>query len=111
MCWPIVLLLLTAVLAGSGALAEPARGRTCYTAAETRDQIRAHGLSDPFRVLRNAAGSMQAEAIGVKLCCWSEDLIYELSLLRREGQVVHIFIDARTGAVIDRATRVDRGRR
>lgn len=111
MCWPIVLLMLTAASFGPDARAEPAKGRTCYSVAETRDKILAHGLFDPFRVLRSAAGSMQADAIGVKLCCWSEDLIYEVSLLRREGQVIHVFVNAKTGAVVDRATNMDRPRR
>jgi uncharacterized membrane protein YkoI len=80
--------------------AEPEQERVCFSTAETRDKILAHGLFEPFRAMRSAAGRMQAEAIGVKLCRWSEDLVYELSLLRHDGRLIHVFIDAKTGQPI-----------
>jgi hypothetical protein len=40
--------------------------------------------------MRSAASRSEAEAIGVKLCPWSEELVYELSLLRRDGRVIHV---------------------
>jgi len=47
--------------------------------------------------MRSAAGRMQAEAIGVKLCRWTRELVYELSLLRpRTATSIHVFIDAKT---------------
>lgn len=96
----IFVIILIATTCGLAARAEPAGPRTCYSTAETRDKIVAHGLSDPFRILRGAAGSMQAEAIGVKLCGWNEALVYEISLLRRDGYLIHVFIDAKTGQVV-----------
>ena len=50
--------------------------------------------------MRSEAGRLQAEAMGVKLCRWSEELVYELSLLRRDGHVIHVLIDAKTGRAI-----------
>jgi uncharacterized membrane protein YkoI len=50
--------------------------------------------------MRNVASRSQAEAIGVKLCRWSEDLVYEISLLRRDGRVIHVFVNGKTGQVI-----------
>jgi uncharacterized membrane protein YkoI len=84
----------------AAARAEPEPDRVCFSTAETREKILAHGLFEPFRVMRSAANRSQAEAIGVKLCRWSEELVYEMSLLRRDGRVIHVFIDAKTGQAI-----------
>ncbi|MGH6822724.1 MAG: PepSY domain-containing protein [Methylocella sp.] len=87
---------------GSSAAArtEPEPAHICFSTAETREKILAHGLFEPFRAMRNAASRSQAEAIGVKLCRWSEELVYEMSLLRHDGRVIHVFVNAKTGQVI-----------
>lgn len=85
---------------GISARSEPEQERVCFSAAETRDKILAHGLFEPFHAMRSTAGRMQAEALAVKLCRWKEDLVYELSLLRHDGRVIHVFIDAKTGQAI-----------
>ena len=69
----------------------------CYTAAETRDKIVKQDLFEPFRAIRNAEGRLQAEMIAIKLCRRSEALVYELSLLGRDGRVIRLTIDAKTG--------------
>jgi hypothetical protein len=79
---------------GFACRADPARPRLCYSTAETRDKIAAHDLSEPFRVMRSEA------SIGAKLCRWSEDLVYEISLLRRDGRIIRIFVDAKTAQVV-----------
>jgi uncharacterized membrane protein YkoI len=93
---------IVAAYLGSGATArsEPEPDRVCFSTAETREKILAHGLFEPFRVMRSAASRSQAEAIGVKLCRWSEELVYEMSLLRRDGRVIRVFVNAKTGQVI-----------
>src|SRR3977135_670597 len=87
---------------GSSAAArtEPEPDRVCFSTAETREKILAHGLSEPFRVMRSAASRSQAEAIGVKLCRWSEGPGSAMSLLRADGRVIHVFVNAKTGLVI-----------
>lgn len=50
--------------------------------------------------MRNAAGRLQAEALGVKLCSRRDELVYELSLLRHDGRIIRVFIDAKTGQAI-----------
>ncbi|PZR89807.1 MAG: hypothetical protein DLM68_05655 [Hyphomicrobiales bacterium] len=91
----------TAYLGSSAAArTEPEPDRVCFSTAETREKILAHGLFEPFRVVRSAASRSHAEAIGVKLCRWSEELVYEMSLLRRDGRVIHVFVNAKTGQVI-----------
>lgn len=90
-----------AYLASSAAArTEPEQDRVCFSTAETREKILAHGLFEPFRVMRSAANRSQADAIGVKLCRWSEELVYEMSLLRRDGRVIHVFVNAKTGLVV-----------
>lgn len=84
---------------------EPAPERSCFTTAETREKILAHGLSEPFHVMHGAATRLQAQVIGVKLCRWREDLVYELSLLRHDGHIIHISVDAKTGQPIGSKTR------
>jgi uncharacterized membrane protein YkoI len=80
--------------------AQPTPERECYSAAQTRERIALHKLAEPFRLMRNVANRFQAEAIGAKLCRWKEELVYELTLLRRDGRVIHVFTNAASGQVI-----------
>lgn len=89
------------------AKADPEPERVCYTTAETREKILAHGLFEPFHALRSAANKLQAQAIGVKLCRWREELVYELSLLRRDGHIVRLSVDAKTGQPLASSTGRD----
>jgi uncharacterized membrane protein YkoI len=82
------------------AAAEPAPERECYSAAQTRERIAVRKLAEPFRLMTNAATRFQAEAIGAKLCRWKEQLVYEITLLRRDGRVIHVFTNAATGQMI-----------
>jgi hypothetical protein len=78
----------------------PAPGRVCFSTGETREKILAQGLVEPFHIVRSAASRSQAEAIGVRLCRWSEELVYEMSLLRRDGRVIHVNVNAKTGLAV-----------
>jgi hypothetical protein len=84
-------------LSGIAVRAEPERQRICFSAQETRDKIVTHKLIEPFRVLKASAALMQAEAIGAKLCRWKDELVYEISLLRRDGHILHVFVSAVDG--------------
>jgi uncharacterized membrane protein YkoI len=100
MVYFIAVLVVAYLGSSAAARTEPELDRVCFSTAETREKILAHGLFEPFRVMRNAASRSQAEAIGVKLCRWSEELVYEMSLLRRDGRVIQVFVNAKTGLVI-----------
>jgi uncharacterized membrane protein YkoI len=97
-----LLVIVVAAQLGSSVAAksEPAEERVCFTTAETREKIVAHGLSDPFHAMRNAAARLQAQVVGAKLCRKREELVYELSLLRHDGRIIHLSIDAKTGQSI-----------
>jgi len=84
----------------SAQLAETGPAHVCFSTAETREKILAHGLSEPFNLMRSTASRLRAEAVGVKLCRWREGLVYELSLLRHDGHVIYVFVDAKTGQPI-----------
>jgi len=95
--------------ASYGFCAEQERQRFCYSAPETREKIVSHKLFEPFRILRLAAAQSQAEAIGVKLCRWAkEEFVYEISLLRRDGHVLHIFVNAQDGRMMGARNMPDR---
>jgi uncharacterized membrane protein YkoI len=73
------------------------RQRVCLGPAEAREAIAAHRLTEPFPAMRNAASQMRAEAVGERLCRWNEEYVYEITLLRRDGRVIRLFVDAASG--------------
>jgi hypothetical protein len=75
----------------------PQRVRTCFNPAETREKIISRRLSEPFRLLRGAAGLVQGEALRAKLCRWNDDYVYEIALLRRDGHIIHVYLNAING--------------
>jgi hypothetical protein len=80
----------------------PAHGpRKCYSAADTRERVASAKLREPFAVMRKAAALTQAEALAGKLCRWNDQDIYEISLLRRDGMLIHVFMNAATGQVLE----------
>jgi hypothetical protein len=81
----------------SSARADPPPPNVCFSTTEAREKIAAHGLTDPFRLVRGATRAVTADIVAVKLCLWSDRLVYEISLLPRDGHVGRILIDARTG--------------
>ncbi len=77
--------------------APPPAHMQCFTMAQARGKIEAHKLADPFRSMREAALRLQGEPLGARLCQVDEALIYEISLLRRDGHIVKIHVDAFSG--------------
>jgi len=74
---------------------------TCLTANETREEIKAHHLMEPFAALKSAQAQFKAEALSAKLCRLGEDYLYEIALLHRDGRYVHIEMDAATGKSLE----------
>jgi len=82
----------------SGARAEEAQPRLqCFTMAQARVKMEANKLADPFQCMRETAHRLQGEPLGARLCQLGEGLIYEISLLRRDGHIVKILVDAFSG--------------
>ncbi|MBV8443796.1 MAG: hypothetical protein JO312_25115 [Hyphomicrobiales bacterium] len=74
----------------------------CLNAAETREEVKAHRLLEPFAALKFAATQRKAEALSAKLCHNGDDFIYEITLLHRDGRLVHVEMEADTGKLVSR---------
>ena len=70
-----------------------------------RDEVKAHKLLEPFAALKFAAQQRKAEALSAKLCHTGDEFIYEITLLHRDGRLVHVQMEAATGKLIGRPSR------
>lgn len=73
----------------------------CVSSAETRELFVSARLVPPFRVMREVARNAQAEAIDIQLCRAQGLLVYNITLLDRDGRVLHRIVNASTGAAFD----------
>ena len=84
----------------------------CLNAAETREEVKSRHLIEPFAALKFAAAQRKAEALSAKLCHTGDDFVYEITLLHRDGRLVHVEMEAATGKCSPaRAERASRTRR
>jgi uncharacterized membrane protein YkoI len=105
-CRAAVLSLAMASAAARAAEAEPHTAgvkSVCLNPSETRDAVKAHRLLEPFAALKFAAGQRKAEALSARLCHAGDEFLYEITLLHRDGHLVHVQMDAGTGKMIPRA--------
>ncbi len=77
----------------------------CLNAADTRDQVKAHKLLEPYAALKFAAQQRKAEALSAKLCVNGDDFVYAITLLHHDGRLIHVQVDAGTGKLIARPPR------
>jgi hypothetical protein len=107
-CRAAILSLATATFAARGADAQQrvlSAKPVCLSAAETRDEVKTHKLLEPFAALKFAAQQRKAEALSAKLCHAGDEFIYEITLLHRDGRLVHVQMEAGTGKLISRPPR------
>ncbi len=110
-CRAAALILATAYAAAHAAEAEPHAATPkplCLSAAETRDEVKAHKLLEPFAALKFAAQQRKAEALSARLCHAGDEFIYEITLLHRDGRLTRVEMEAGTGKLIARAPREPR---
>jgi hypothetical protein len=100
--------ILLLALAGAAMFATPAMAAeapaarpACLSASETREEISAHHLMEPFAVLKEAASIAKAEALSAKLCRLGEEYVFEIALLDRHGRLVHLVMNAATGKIVN----------
>jgi hypothetical protein len=74
----------------------------CLSTDETREEIVSARLIQPLVLMRRAAGDLHAEAVDGRLCRWNNELIYEISLLRRDGHIVRVRFNAANGKAVER---------
>ena len=77
----------------------------CLNAAETREEVKSRHLIEPFAALKFAAAQRKAEALSAKLCHTGDEFIYEITLLHRDGRLVHVEMEAATGKWLPRGAR------
>ena len=98
--------LLFALVAASPALADgdthaAAQKKSCLSAAETREEIKARKLREPFAALKSASQHFKAEALSAKLCRIDDELVYEIALLHKDGKYFHAHVSAVTGKLVE----------
>jgi hypothetical protein len=74
----------------------------CLNAAETREMVKSRHLLEPFAALKFAGAQHKAEALSGRLCRSGDDFIYEITLLHRDGRLVHVEMEAATGKIASR---------
>ena len=72
----------------------------CLNAADTRELVKARKLIEPYAALKSAAQQRKAEALSAKLCVNGDDTVYEITLLHRDGRLIHVEVDAGTGKLV-----------
>ena len=79
----------------------PNRARQCLNPAEAREAVARNKFTDPAAALRSAAAIAHADPLRSRLCRWNEDYVYEITLLRRDGKVMNIFLKAEDGSLVN----------
>lgn len=80
----------------------PPRGRACLSQAEAREKIAQRRLTDPVNATR--AGRSEGEALRTRLCRWKQDdFVYEVYVLRRDGRIMHLYVNAQNGQPVSAA--------
>lgn len=95
-------LILAALAAGCGAALaqgppDDAQPLACVRPARARELFFEKGLVPPIRAMRQASDLAKAEAIDIQLCWFRGDLVYDVTLLGRDGPVTHRLVAAATG--------------
>ena len=70
----------------------------CVPPARARELFFEQNLVPPIRAMRQAAGLSGAEAIDIRLCWFRGALVYDVTLLGRDGPVTHRLMSGATGA-------------
>lgn len=80
----------------------PARAQSnCFSADETREHVQRHGLIPLNDIVRSARVTATADLISARLCETAGNLVYMIAMLGRDGKVMRMTVDARTGDVIN----------
>ena len=77
----------------------------CLNAAETREMVKSRRLLEPFAALKSAGAQRKAEPLSARLCRAGDDFVYVITLLHRDGRLVHVEMEAATGKIVSRPAR------
>ncbi|WP_131115924.1 PepSY domain-containing protein [Lichenihabitans psoromatis] len=82
------------------AQATETRLRTCLSAGETRETLQTMKLLPPYRAVEEAGRGMPGESVGIKLCRLNQQMVYDVTILRHDGHLVHMLVDATNGTLM-----------
>lgn len=82
------------------ALADAERVVNCTPAGQAHDLLIQQKFVAPFRALGEALRGGQGDAVGVQLCRLGELFVYDITMLQRDGRVLHTLVNARTGVIV-----------
>ena len=93
--------------AGTGTFAMPVqaipKAESCLSPADLREAVAEKRVIEPVAAIRAARQVIpRAEIQRARLCKHEDGLAYLLTALRRDGQFVHVMVDAATGELIGR---------
>ncbi len=97
---------LSLAIAGAGARAAEAELHASVKPVCLNPEARR--LIEPFAALKSAGAQRRAEPLSAKLCHIGDEFIYEITLLHRDGRLVHVQMEAATGKLVPRAPREPR---
>lgn len=72
----------------------------CFSARDMNDRVARLRLANPLIVMQSNARRLRAEPLRTRLCRSGARLIYELSLIRRDGRVLLIYVNAQNGRLM-----------
>ncbi len=90
-----------AMLGFVAGLGHGAAAAACFAPEEVRGHVEKHGLAPLNDVVRAARGGIEADLISARLCETAGNLVYMIAMLGRDGKLMRLTVDARTGDVIN----------
>jgi hypothetical protein len=84
----------------SACRAAEARPNACLSPGDTRETLQSQKLVQPYRAMAEASRGTEGESISIKLCRLKAEMVYEVTILRHDGHLVHVLVDASNGALI-----------
>jgi uncharacterized membrane protein YkoI len=93
----VFLMFFLSVVGASPATAD----QTCFSTEDAREHVINHGLVPLQDIVRSARGSERSELISARLCETNGNMVYMIATLGRDGRVIRMTVDARTGNVIN----------
>lgn len=87
-------------IASGPACAAPERVHGCMSPAQARDVLIAQKFVAPFRAVGEAARAVGGETVGLQLCLSGDVFVYDVTVLKRDGRVSHVLVDAHSGALV-----------
>lgn len=88
------------LLAAPGAAAASEPGPACLSSGETSEAVAARQIVAPARAIVSARRAVpNASVLRAALCRGPDALIYRITVLRDDGRVVRVTVDAPSGRV------------